>query len=69
MKINLDKTEFVDLVCGTNPNFNLFTHKDINRCGDYNGSYGTWSWKRHELRKLTEEQLYNMYKLCKDLYK
>jgi hypothetical protein len=66
MEVNLNKDELADLVSGTEPNYHLFENPIIKKCGSFNGSYGTWSWNRWELLKLTEEQLFALYKLCKN---
>ncbi len=66
MKIELDKKGLIDLVNGTSPYYDLFNDSRIKLCGSYNDSYGTWSWKNYELKKLSEEQLYSLYKLCRN---
>ena len=65
MKVDLDKKALVDLVNGTSPNYDLFDNPLIKLCGTFNGSYGTWSWNKDNLEKCSEEQLYDLYKLCR----
>jgi hypothetical protein len=64
-----DKETLIDLVYGVGPHFDIFKDPTVARCGRYNGSYGTWAWIRSELNKLTEDELYALYKLCRDTWK
>ena len=69
MKIEVKAQDLVNMVKGTSPNYHLFDEELVKRCGTFNGSYGTWSWNSYELEKLTEEQLYGLYLLCRDSFK
>ena len=64
MKIELDKTDLINLVNGVVPGYDLFDNPTVKKCGRYNASYGTWSWNS-ELDNLSEVELYDLYKLCK----
>jgi hypothetical protein len=67
--LKIGKDTLIDLVFGVGPNFNIFKNPTVARCGKYNGSYGSWSWDMVELNKLTEDELYDLYKLCRDSWK
>jgi hypothetical protein len=69
MKTELKVQDLANMVQGVSPNYHLFENELVKRCGSYNGSYGTWSWKEYELLKLSEEQLYGLYVLCRDSFK
>lgn len=69
MKIELSKEDLINMVNGVSPSYDLFEDKRVKGYGDYNGSYGTWSWRNHELRKLSLTQLFHLYELCRDCYK
>ena len=69
MKIELNKDGLIDLVNGVSPNYNLFEHTLIKSCGSYNASNGIWSWDNEKLRKLTEQEIYYVYIICKESYK
>lgn len=66
MNIELDKKGFVDLLMGASPHYDLFENELVKKCGNYNGSYGTWSWNTDKLLECSEIELYNLYKLCKN---
>lgn len=69
MKIAVTTEDLVNMVKGVSPDYDLFENEIVKRCGNYNGSYGTWSWNEDELLKLSEEQLYGLYVLCRDSFK
>lgn len=66
--LELMKKAFINMVKGTSPNFTIFDDPMVSKCGSYNGSYGTWSWKDSELERLTEEELWSLYNLCVKSY-
>ena len=68
MKIELKAQDLANMVQGVSPNYHLFENELVKRCGNYNGSYGTWSWNEHELLKLSEKELYGLYVLCRDSF-
>ena len=65
MKIDLDKKALISLVCGESPDYGLFENKTVKTCGRYSDNRG-WQWADHELEKLNEQQLYDLYKLCRE---
>ena len=64
MKIELDKEDLISLVNGTGPNFDIMDSPMIEPYGYFNDNKG-WVWYGHELKELTEESLYGIYKMCK----
>jgi hypothetical protein len=62
MMVELTKTDLVNLVMGTTPSYEQMNDKLVDRTGSYRGSYGTWSWDNHELNKLSEKTLWDLYK-------
>lgn len=59
MKVDLSKDDLVHLVCGIEPNFNVFLIAE--KYGTYVDAYSRWTWNRAELSKLSEEELYKFY--------
>jgi len=68
MKVDLDKSDLITLVCGNSPSYELMETKIIEKCGNYNGSYGTWDWNTSELEKLEDIQLYELHIRMKNQY-
>lgn len=66
MLLELHKEDLMYLVQGTSPSYSLFENETVKRCGSYNASYGTWSWNTHELKTLSEIELFSLYKLIKN---
>lgn len=69
MIIDANKELLIDLVFGTSPNYDLFKNEKVKGFGEFNGSYGRWSWSKSELETLNEEQLFELYNLCKGSWK
>lgn len=70
MNIDLSKKDLVNLVKGQSPYYNVMNNPLVKQCGNYvGGFYDKWNWHSTELEKLTEEQLYQLYTLCKDSWK
>lgn len=65
MTVELTKSMLIDLVRGTFPNFDLFENRMIAHCGTYNDNQG-WQWYNHNLKLYNEEELMQMYKMCKE---
>ncbi len=66
MRIELNKKDFVYLVKGTNPSYEMMAHPLVKRCGTYCGGFNDrWTWNEEILVKLSEEQLLELYNLCK----
>lgn len=74
MKIELTQELAIDLVKGTSPAYKLFEELEISKrstdsFGDYNDQYGRFYWYDSRLKRLSVEQLYNLYERCKNSWK
>lgn len=68
--INLDKGDLVTLVLGSSPYYSVFEEPLIKKCGSFTGGFvEKWSWSRSTLEQLTEEELYQIYIICKNSWK
>lgn len=66
MKVELEKDDLVSLVIGTVPCYNVFDHHLVQKTGRYIGGHvDSWKWDRSEVEKLTQEDLWDLYQLCK----
>ena len=61
MKIELDTTGLVDLICGTTPSGELKAELE-HQCMGYEDDDGNWNWERSNLRKFENIKLYQLYK-------
>lgn len=68
MVINLDKQDLIALVVGgVGPHYNIMNNPIFNDIGNFRGGFvDTWVWKISKLEKLSEDELLNIYKLCKE---
>lgn len=65
MNLDLDKEDLVCLVRGSSPSYSVFDHQLLKKAGHfYSDQYARTSW--NELHTLTEEELYELYILCKN---
>ncbi len=70
MQVDLDKIDLVNLVASTAPYYSLFTNPLVTKFGKYfGGQEDRWSWDKHMLKELTEQELYDLYQLCKNSWK
>lgn len=66
MELQLTKEDLITLVKGTSPNYSVMDHPLIKANGTYCGGFkDEWSWNYSFDKTLTEEQLLEMYKICK----
>lgn len=66
MIVYLDKADLISLVNGKSPDFTVMDYPLISARGHYTDAYG-WRW--HSLEELTEEQLLEVYNMCKNSWK
>lgn len=67
MFVNLDKGDLVALVESTDPSGSLFDNPLVVRSGRYvGGFYDRWRFDRGLLSGLSEEELWDLYRLCRD---
>ena len=65
MKVELDKKDLIALVSGTSPYYDAFEIPLVKQNGYFIGGHvDKWSW--NSLKELTEEQLWELYNICKD---
>lgn len=70
MIVELDKKDLANLVRGVSPYYDLFDHPLITKCGSWvGGMHDHWRWYYAFEDKLTEEELYEVYFLCKNSWK
>lgn len=68
MTINLDRNGLNSLLRGQPPHFSLFNNELIKRCGRYSDQFG-WSWDMGELAKLTDEEIYDLFLMCRQSWR
>ena len=66
MKVDLSREDLINLVKGSRPNYNVIGNEIIEKCGSFYGNYGRWDWNYGFSEDLTEQQLWDMYVLCRD---
>lgn len=67
MTIELSKKDLISLVKGTEPYYSIMNNALIASVGKYSGGFhDQWDWNGSALALLSEEQLYEIYKLCKE---
>ena len=65
MKIELDRKGLEILVAGSQPYYNEFDNPLVKKAGhDYSDQYGRTSWRN--LSALTDEELYEVYLICRN---
>ncbi len=63
MKVDLNRKDLEALVKGSCPNYPEFENELVKKAGhSYSDQYGRTSWD--SLGKLTDEELYKLYKIC-----
>ena len=68
MTIELDRKDLEALVKGTSPYYSEFDNPLVKLAGhSYSDQYGRTSWDR--LNKLSDQQLYRLYEICKNSWK
>ena len=68
MQLDLDKDDLISLVEGSSPDYSVMEHRLVKKHGNFNGSYGNWSWNS-SLGICTEQELLEIYKISKDSWK
>jgi hypothetical protein len=65
MKIELDRKGLEALIKGTEANYNVFNNSLVKKAGhDYSDQYGRTNWR--SLDKLTDDEVYRLYLICKN---
>jgi hypothetical protein len=66
MLVDLNISDLVSMVNGTQPHYGILDDLRVRPYGSYSGSYDRWTWDKHELAKLSEAELFSLYNLCKE---
>lgn len=61
MLIKVTQIDLVRMVAGVQPGY--AHHNNLKAVGRYSGSYDRWDWDMSALKKLSEEELYDLYKI------
>jgi len=65
MLVELTKDDLVRLIIYVYPSKNMMGEYSKLKYGEWVGGYvNDWRWDRFNLEKLTEQELYNIYKEC-----
>lgn len=67
--MQLSKKDLMSLVNGQSPYYDLFDHPIVKTSGDFSASHGIWNWHSSALEKLSEQQLWDLYVMCRDSWK
>ena len=70
MKVDLDREDIISLLTGSKPNYSVM-NKIPKELGSYIGGFvDDWSWNNiNENVSYTDEQLYDLYLMCKNSWK
>jgi hypothetical protein len=68
MTVELDKKALISLVVGQPPHYSIFEYDIIKKCGSYSDNRG-WTWMTIHLEELSEEDLFDLYELCRYSWK
>jgi len=67
MEIKLTKQDLVSLVLGTSPHYDVFENYRVKNAGNYIGGFkDEWQWDYSKVHLLSEAELYQLYRICKD---
>lgn len=67
MKVELTKQDLISLVKGIEPYYSVFDNPIVKKCGSYAGGFSSgWDWDEYRLEELTENELWDLYILCRD---
>lgn len=67
MVLDLDKKDLINLVKGSSPNYEVMEHPLVEKSGRYTGGFvEKWDWREYRLKEMTEEELVELYNICKN---
>ena len=67
MNIDLTKEDLAALVKGIVPYYSLFEDPLVKKSGHFNGGFSSeWSWNYGFEKNLTEQELWDLYIMCRD---
>jgi len=68
MLVDLDRKALETLAQGSEPNYDIFENPLIKRAGGYHGGFrDEWFW--FGWKRFTDEELIQIYELCRDSWK
>jgi hypothetical protein len=66
MNVTLKHSDLVTLICGIEPDHIIMDILEEKGIGCYiGGHHDYWEWNKDNLKKLTESELWGVYKKCK----
>lgn len=66
IETKLDHEDLKTLVCGATPSFDLIKHDFVKTKGKFSEDYDIWQWDMEVIEKCTDEELWELYRLCKN---
>ena len=67
MTVELTKPDLMSLVKGTGPDHSIMEHELVKPFGSYRGGHHDhWDWHGYALDKLSEQELWDLYCICRD---
>lgn len=67
MKVDLDKNDLIAMVMGKDPGYTFLDEELVKRGGYFTGGFSDrWTWEKHKLELLSEEELVELYKMLKE---
>ena len=67
MKVKLDKEDLIRLVKSYYPYYSAFDNPSISKNGSFMGGFhDKWIWKDEKLKLLNSNQLFQIYRICKN---
>lgn len=61
----LDREDLKTLIFGSTPTFEVLQHSFIADKGIYDNDFEIWQWNVDTLDKCTDEELWEIYSMCK----
>lgn len=63
----LTRNDLISLIKGTSPPYSVFEHPIVKKNGSYVGGHvDKWTWNNQLGDNLTEGELWDLYKICRD---
>ena len=67
MNIEIDRTDLINMIKGTNPSYDLMTQPMIKLLGSFTGGFSDrWNWNYSFPTELSDEDLFEVYTLLKN---
>lgn len=69
MKLDLDREDLISLAKGQIPNYSAMDNPKISAHGSFAASYGRWDWNYCSFEKCSDEEIFEIYNICKQSWK